>query len=89
MSRAFLICPEPLRAVTAGVGTRFLTLARILAEAGHGVTLAVPNDATEAPEIDGVVYLNDGITDSMRPGEIREVLITEAHEYDLVGEVRR
>ena len=44
---------------------------------------------SQAPEIDGVVYLNDGITDSMRPGEIREVLITEAHEYDLVGEVRR
>jgi glycosyltransferase involved in cell wall biosynthesis len=54
MSRAFLICPEPVRAITAGVGTRFLTLARVLAEAGHGVTLAVPNDASEAPSIDGV-----------------------------------
>ena len=46
MSRAFLICPEPLRSITAGVGTRFLTLARVLAEAGHGVTLAVPNEAS-------------------------------------------
>jgi glycosyltransferase involved in cell wall biosynthesis len=54
MSRAFLICPEPVRAITAGVGTRFLTLARVLAEAGHEVTLAVPNDASEAPSIDGV-----------------------------------
>jgi glycosyltransferase involved in cell wall biosynthesis len=54
MSRAFLICPEPMRAVTAGVGTRFLTLARVLAAAGHRVTLAVPNDASEAPAIEGV-----------------------------------
>jgi len=55
MSRAFLICPEPVRAVTAGVGTRFLTLARVLAEAGHEVTLAVPNDPDEAaPPSDGV-----------------------------------
>jgi len=48
VSRAFLICPEPVRAVTAGVGTRFLTLAAVLAEAGHEITLAVPNDPAEA-----------------------------------------
>ncbi len=48
MSRAFLICPEPVRRVTAGVGTRFLTLARVLADAGHEVTIAVPNDPSEA-----------------------------------------
>ena len=48
MSRAFLICPEPVRAITAGVGTRFLTLARVLAQAGHDVSLAVPNDPDEA-----------------------------------------
>lgn len=57
MSRPFLICPEPLRSITAGVGTRFLTLARVLAGAGHGVTLAVPNDASEAPAIDGVAVV--------------------------------
>jgi glycosyltransferase involved in cell wall biosynthesis len=54
MSRAFLICPEPVRAVTAGVGTRFMTLAKVLAEAGHQVTLAVPNEVSEAPSLDGV-----------------------------------
>jgi glycosyltransferase involved in cell wall biosynthesis len=54
MSRAFLICPEPVRTVTAGVGSRFLTLARVLAAAGHPTTLAVPNDTAEAPVIDGV-----------------------------------
>jgi glycosyltransferase involved in cell wall biosynthesis len=54
MSRAFLICPEPVRAVTAGVGTRFLTLSRVLAENDHRVTLAVPNEKSESPSIDGV-----------------------------------
>ena len=48
MSRAFLICPEPVRAVTAGVGSRFMTLAAVLADAGHDVTLAIPNDPSEA-----------------------------------------
>ncbi|MFB3904663.1 MAG: 30S ribosomal protein S12 methylthiotransferase RimO [Acidobacteriota bacterium] len=42
---------------------------------------------TQAPEIDGVVYLNDGIDETVRPGDIREVLITEAFDYDLVGSV--
>ncbi len=40
---------------------------------------------TQAPEIDGVVYLNDGVTPETRPGEIRMVQITGAFEYDLVG----
>ncbi len=48
MSRAFLICPEPVRRLTAGVGSRFLALARVLIAAGHRVTLAVPNDPAEA-----------------------------------------
>ena len=48
MSRAFLICPEPVRAVTAGVGSRFMTLATVLADAGHGVTVAIPNEPAEA-----------------------------------------
>ncbi len=39
----------------------------------------------QAPDIDGLVYLTDGVTSSTRPGEIGEVLIEEAHEYDLVG----
>jgi ribosomal protein S12 methylthiotransferase len=42
---------------------------------------------TQAPEIDGVVYLNDGVTETVRPGDIRRVRITESHEYDLVGTV--
>jgi len=43
--------------------------------------------STQAPDIDGVVYLNDGVDDNVRPGDIRETLITEAFDYDLVGTV--
>ena len=44
--------------------------------------------ATQAPEIDGYCYVNDfGSFDEPRPGEIRTLRITEAHDYDLVGEL--
>lgn len=39
----------------------------------------------QAPEIDGCVYIVKG---EARPGDIAEVLITEAHTYDLVGELQ-
>jgi ribosomal protein S12 methylthiotransferase len=44
--------------------------------------------STQAPDIDGVVYLNDGVSEQTRPGDIVPVRITEAHEYDLVGAVQ-
>ena len=42
--------------------------------------------AGQAPEIDGVTLINDGFAE---PGEIVQVEITEAHDYDLVGHVVR
>ena len=41
--------------------------------------------STQAPDIDGVVYISDGVDEGTRPGEIRSVRIDEAHEHDLVG----
>ena len=38
----------------------------------------------QAPEIDGCVYITSG---EVNPGDIVSVRITEAHTYDLVGEV--
>ncbi|MFP7753756.1 30S ribosomal protein S12 methylthiotransferase RimO [Thermodesulfobacteriota bacterium B35] len=38
----------------------------------------------QAPEIDGCVYITAG---TARPGEIVPVRITDAHPYDLVGEI--
>jgi len=39
----------------------------------------------QAPDIDGKVYINDGLDDRVRPGDFRQVKIIEAFEYDLVG----
>jgi ribosomal protein S12 methylthiotransferase len=42
---------------------------------------------SQAPEIDGVSYINDFGPGVPRPGEIRKIRVTEAHDYDLVGEL--
>jgi ribosomal protein S12 methylthiotransferase len=39
---------------------------------------------TQAPEVDGLVYINDG---PVKAGTVQRVKITEAHDYDLVGHV--
>jgi len=41
--------------------------------------------STQAPEIDGVTLINDYEGAAPRPGEIRRLRITEAHDYDVVG----
>ncbi|MGO9258315.1 MAG: 30S ribosomal protein S12 methylthiotransferase RimO [Bryobacteraceae bacterium] len=41
--------------------------------------------ATQAPGIDGVTLINDFEGAEPRPGEIRRLRITEAHDYDVVG----
>ena len=43
--------------------------------------------SSQAPEIDGVCYINDFGPAAPRAGEMRRVRITEAHDYDLVGEL--
>jgi len=42
---------------------------------------------SQAPEIDGVCYINDTNDTPLRTGEMRRFRITEAHDYDLIGEV--
>lgn len=44
--------------------------------------LMIARHEAQAPDIDGVVYINEG---EVVPGKFAEVTITEAHEYDLVG----
>lgn len=43
--------------------------------------------STQAPEIDGVCYLTDLGPGEARAGEIRTIRVSEAHDYDLVGEL--
>ncbi len=40
---------------------------------------------TQAPEIDGVCYINDDGGRPLRPGQFRRLRVTESHDYDLVG----
>ncbi len=43
---------------------------------------------TQAPDIDGCVLINDALKDFVpSPGDMVNVLITEAQEYDLVGRI--
>lgn len=42
---------------------------------------------TQAPEIDGVCYINDLGETGARAGEIRTLRVTGAHDYELVGEL--
>ena len=46
--------------------------------------LLVGRHQGQAPEIDGNVYINDGMA---YPGELVTIEVTEAHDYDLVGKV--
>lgn len=46
--------------------------------------LLVGRHEGQAPEIDGQVYINDGLA---YPGEFVTIEVTEAHDYDLVGRV--
>ncbi len=41
----------------------------------------------QAPEIDGLCLINDVSDGPLAKGQIRRIRITEAHDYDLVGEV--
>ena len=43
--------------------------------------------ATQAPDINGVCYIGDPGDSAPRPGQFRTMRITEAHDYDLVGEL--
>ena len=46
--------------------------------------LLVGRHQGQAPEIDGQVYINEGLA---YPGDLVTVEVTEAHDYDLVGQI--
>ncbi len=41
--------------------------------------------AGQAPEIDGICYINDDGGHPIQPGQIRRMRVAETHDYDLVG----
>jgi ribosomal protein S12 methylthiotransferase len=40
---------------------------------------------SQAPEIDGVCFINDDNETVMRPGQMRRMRVTESHDYDVIG----
>lgn len=42
---------------------------------------------SQAPEIDGFCYINDLGEGDSAPGQLRRIRITDAHDYDLIGEL--
>lgn len=42
---------------------------------------------SQAPEIDGVCYINDAPVSKLQPGQFRRLRVSAAHDYDLVGEL--
>ena len=80
---------ELQRAISAGhlermVGQRYEVLVEGLSEETD--LLLQGRYYGQAPEIDGVIYINDAPDDIGR-GQLRTVEISEAHDYDLVGHV--
>ncbi len=58
----------------------------VLVEGAHPETelLIKGRHVGQAPDIDGCVIINDGLA---YPGDIVNVLITDSHDYDLVGKI--
>ncbi len=59
---------------------------RCLVDAIDG-ELAIARSMADAPEIDGVVQIQDGFAAGLRPGEFVDVEIMGSDEHDLYGEV--
>jgi ribosomal protein S12 methylthiotransferase len=50
--------------------------------------LAIARSMADAPEIDGLVQIQDGRDAGLKPGDFAEVTIMGSDEHDLYGEVR-
>jgi glycosyltransferase involved in cell wall biosynthesis len=76
MSRVLLLCPEPLgHGQPAGVGIRFLEIARVLRDDGHAVTILSP-DAGKV-EGCGAEYINPQSLQSV--SEASDVAVVQGH----------
>jgi len=64
------------------------TVQRCIVDAIDG-ELAIARSMADAPEIDGVVQVQDGAEAGLRPGDFADVAIRGSDEHDLYGEVAR
>lgn len=69
--------------VAAKVGTLQTVLVDELTEDDDGNVIAIARTKADAPEIDGIVYLQDA--DGISPGDFVDVQIVDAQGHDLIG----
>ena len=79
MERQAQISPDPLEAKIGSVQ-------RCLVDALDG-ELAIARSMADAPEIDGLVQIQNGFEAGLKPGEFVDVEIMGSDEHDLYGEV--
>lgn len=69
--------------VSAKIGTMQTVLVDEIVEEDDGSIIAIARTKGDAPEIDGVVYLEDA--DGLNPGDFVEVKIVDSQGHDLIG----
>lgn len=69
--------------VAAKIGTLQTVLVDELTEDDEGNVIAIARTKGDAPEIDGIVYLQDA--DGLNPGDFVDVQIVDSQGHDLIG----
>ena len=69
--------------VSAKIGSLQTVLVDELTEDDDGNVIAIARTKADAPEIDGIVYLQDA--DGISPGDFVDVQIVDAQGHDLIG----
>jgi ribosomal protein S12 methylthiotransferase len=69
--------------VAAKIGSLQTVLVDELTEDDDGNVIAIARTKSDAPEIDGIVYLQDA--DGLNPGDFVDVQIVDAQGHDLIG----
>jgi ribosomal protein S12 methylthiotransferase len=73
---------------TAKLEAKVGTLQRCLVDVVDG-ELAIARSMADAPEIDGLVQIQNGLESGLQPGQFVDVEILGSDEHDLYGEARR
>ncbi len=69
--------------VAAKIGSLQTVLVDELTEDDNGNVIAIARTKADAPDIDGIVYLQDG--EGLNPGDFVDVQIVDAQGHDLIG----
>jgi glycosyltransferase involved in cell wall biosynthesis len=84
MSRVLLVCPEPLgRGEPAGIGIRFVEIAKVLRQDGHDVTLLTP-DSADPINPANLLRFSESHDVAVVQGHVANDLFAHAHPIPIV-----